>query len=85
MYESNVAVALIPAPAHGDQSVGWDDFVFMPTWDSRKAFVSHHICVARKSVGGGARYGRDTLSGAPDREAHRQLDRATALAAQRGF
>ncbi|MDF1767850.1 hypothetical protein [Maricaulis sp.] len=83
--QAKSAIVSKPAPRHRDQSVGWDDFVFMPTWDSRKAFVSHHICVARKSVGGGARYGRDTLSGAPDREAHRQLDRATALAAQRGF
>jgi len=74
-----------PASRRNGASVSWDDFAFMPTWDSRKSFVSHHICVARKVIGGFASYGRDTLTGVPDRETHRQLDRATALAAQRGF
>lgn len=63
----------------------WDDIVFQPVWDSRKSLISHHVCVARKIVDGFAYYGRDTLSGTADREQHRELDRAIALAAQRGF
>ncbi len=66
-------------------SISWDDFVFMPAWDSRKGCISHHICVARKAVGEDVAYGRDTLAGIPDRKMHRQLDLATALAAQRGY
>ena len=70
---------------HSGPRPSWDDIVFKPCWDSRKSAISHNICVARKIVRGLAYYGRETLSGTPDREQHRQLDRAVALAAQRGF
>ncbi|RKQ96585.1 hypothetical protein [Maricaulis maris] len=79
--------SLVPgqATAAGDVPPSWDDIVFKPVWDSRKSYVSHHICVARKIVDGFAYYGRETLSGAADRDQHRRLDRVVALAAQRGF
>ncbi|WP_291845117.1 hypothetical protein [Maricaulis sp.] len=75
----------VPADSSAASQQSWDDIVFRPVWDSRKSFISHHICVARKIVDGFAYYGRETLSGAADREQHQQLDRAVALSAQRGF
>ncbi|WP_323760931.1 hypothetical protein [Maricaulis sp.] len=73
------------SPASSGPRPSWDDIVFKPCWDSRKAVISHSLCVARKVIDGFAYYGRETLSGSADRDQHRQLDRAIALAAQRGF
>ncbi len=73
------------APASSGPRPSWDDIVFKPCWDSQKSVISHSLCVARKVIDGFAYYGRETLSGAADRDQHRQLDRAIALAAQRGF
>ena len=73
------------ASASGGPRPSWDDIVFKPCWDSRNSVISHSLCVARKVIDGFAYYGRETLSGTADRDQHRQLDRAIALAAQRGF
>ena len=74
-----------PEAAYKERDGVWDDIVFRPSWDSRKSALIHNFCLARRIVKGVAYYGRDTLMGSDHREDHRALDRAVALAAQRGF
>ncbi|WP_417481091.1 hypothetical protein [Maricaulis sp.] len=63
----------------------WDDIIFKPCWDALHNAVCSNICLARRFKDGAVYYGRDTLldSRAPDQ--HTALDRAVAIAAQRGF
>lgn len=63
----------------------WDDIVFRPCWDVTPGEIAANICLARKTRGQVTRYGRDTFGGQAPVEAHRDLDRAVAVAAQRGF
>ncbi|MHA6288046.1 hypothetical protein [Maricaulis sp. CAU 1757] len=79
-----VAVAL-PEAEYKEKDGVWDDIVFRPVWDSRKRALIHNFCLARRVVQGVAYYGRDTLMGSDYRDEHRALDKAVALAAQRGF
>jgi len=80
--------ASAPPTAKADRSLGedlWDDIVFRPCWDARRAALTYSVCLPRRVVNGFVYFGRDTLMGRDEPDLHRRMDIAVARAAQRGF
>jgi hypothetical protein len=75
----------LPEAVFTDPGPHWDDIIFKPCFDAKRLVVSSHFCLPRRVHGGQALYGRDTLLGECSPDIHRALDRAVAIAAQRGF
>ena len=72
-------------PVQADSTRQWDDIIFKPCWDAAENAICSNICLARRFEGGAVYYGRDTLLGSRAADLHSALDRAVAIAAQRGF
>lgn len=75
----------LPAAVFVESKPYWDDIVFKPAWDSKLNAISSSICLARRIKDGAVYYGRDALMGNGSPELHSALDRAVAIAAQRGY
>ena len=75
----------LPEAVFTDPGPHWDDIIFKPFFDAKRLVVSAHFCLPRRIHGGQVYYGRDTLLGECSPDIHRALDRAVAIAAQRGF
>jgi len=75
---------LPPDPIAGARPY-WDDIVFKPCWDAKLQAITSNICLARRTMDGVVYYGSDTLMGSDDVDLRFALDRAVAVAAQRGY
>lgn len=75
----------LPPEPFADARPHWDDIVFKPCWDAKLQAITSNICLARRTKDGVVYYGSDTLMGSDDIGVRCALDRAVAMAAQRGY
>tara|TARA_R110000868_G_scaffold369683_1_gene633107 strand:+ start:10600 stop:12195 length:1596 start_codon:yes stop_codon:yes gene_type:complete len=75
----------LPEAVFVESKPHWDDIVFKPCWDATLNAITSNICLARRIKDGAVYYGRDTLMGSDALDLHCALDRAVAIAAQRGY
>lgn len=75
----------LPAAVFVESKPHWDDIVFKPAWDAKMNAITSNLCLARRIKDGAVYYGRDTLLGSGSLELNNALDRAVAIAAQRGY
>ena len=85
MASSASYVPGVARPVAAETMRPWDDIVFKPCWDSQLNEITSNICLARRFKDGKVLYGRDALLGSDAADQHRALDRAVAIAAQRGY